>query len=191
MFSTIDIVLLVPQSCRRCVFHHPRCSPLREKSLNNYLSRIYVDLSTVVGRVHSIWSPSPMVNSELVKIVDTWMVRRFGPNFVSRQGILLNPCSFWRYSKDRDLHAFQTRMTFGLCNRAQTFQRFIHSVLRNLDFSFIYWRYILSTSSTGPEHLAHLQAIPSPLSAYNHTQTICKQPKAFRCERRSKILKNF
>jgi hypothetical protein len=29
-------------------------------------------------------------------------------------------------------------MSFGLCNAAQTFQRFIHEVTRNLDFCFPY-----------------------------------------------------
>ncbi|CAD7083758.1 unnamed protein product [Hermetia illucens] len=52
-----------------------------------------------------------------------------------------------------------TRMTFGLCNAAQTFQRFIHSVLRNLDFCFVYLDDVLVASSTESEHLAHLECI--------------------------------
>ena len=49
-----------------------------------------------------------------------------------------------------------TRMTFGLCNAAQTFQRFIHSVLRNLEFCFVYLDDVLVASSTESEHLDHL-----------------------------------
>ncbi|CAD7085746.1 unnamed protein product [Hermetia illucens] len=52
-----------------------------------------------------------------------------------------------------------TRMTFGLCNAAQTFQRFIHSVLRNLEFCFVYLDDVLVASSTESEHLAHLECI--------------------------------
>ena len=47
-------------------------------------------------------------------------------------------------------------MPFGLRNAAQTFQRFIGDVCRNLDFVFIYLDDILIASSSLDEHLAML-----------------------------------
>lgn len=51
------------------------------------------------------------------------------------------------------------RMTFGLCNAAQTFQRFIHSVLRDLSFCFVYLDDVLVASKSEAEHLDHLKLI--------------------------------
>lgn len=52
-----------------------------------------------------------------------------------------------------------TRMTFGLRNAAQTFQRFIHSVLRGLNFCFVYLDDILIASKSESEHLNHIKII--------------------------------
>lgn len=52
-----------------------------------------------------------------------------------------------------------SRMTFGLRNAAQTFQRFIHSVLREFDFCFAYIDDVLIASKTMEEHLNHLRAV--------------------------------
>lgn len=52
-----------------------------------------------------------------------------------------------------------TRMTFGLCNAAQTFQRFIHSVLQDLQFCFVYLDDILVASNSEQQHLSHLKQI--------------------------------
>lgn len=45
-----------------------------------------------------------------------------------------------------------TRMTFGLRNAAQTFQRFINDILKDLDFCFSYVDDILIASSSDDEH---------------------------------------
>jgi len=52
-----------------------------------------------------------------------------------------------------------TRMTFGLCNAAQTFQRFINWVLRDLAFCFVYIDDVLIASKSEEEHLTHLEQI--------------------------------
>ena len=56
------------------------------------------------------------------------------------------------------------RMPFGLRNAAQTFQRFIDDVCRDLDFVFIYLDDILVASSSPDEHLQHLQILFQRLS---------------------------
>lgn len=52
-----------------------------------------------------------------------------------------------------------TRMTFGLCNAAQTFQRFIHSVLSNLSCCFVYLDDVLVASKSEEEHFNHLEQV--------------------------------
>lgn len=56
------------------------------------------------------------------------------------------------------------RMPFGLRNAAQTFQRFIDDVCRDLDFVFVYLDDILVASSSLDEHLQHLRALFQRLS---------------------------
>ena len=51
------------------------------------------------------------------------------------------------------------RMPFGLRNAAQTFQRFIDEVLRDLNFCYAYIDDILIASSTPEEHQNHLIAV--------------------------------
>ncbi len=51
------------------------------------------------------------------------------------------------------------RMPFGLKNAAQTFQRMIDSILRDLDFLFVYLNDILVASASRREHLTHLQLL--------------------------------
>lgn len=55
-------------------------------------------------------------------------------------------------------------MAFGLRNAAQTFQRFIDDVCRDLAFVFVYLDDILVASSALDEHLQHLQALFQRLS---------------------------
>lgn len=62
-----------------------------------------------------------------------------------------------------------TRMTFGLCNAAQTFQRFINEVLRGLDFCFAYIDDILVASENDEEHEDHLRQIFARLREYGVT----------------------
>ncbi|GFU80401.1 hypothetical protein TNCV_3521731 [Trichonephila clavipes] len=59
-----------------------------------------------------------------------------------------------------------TRMQFGLCNAAATFQRFIDEVLRNLPFVFAFVDGILVASSSPEEHLQHLQILFTRLQQY-------------------------
>ena len=55
-------------------------------------------------------------------------------------------------------------MTFGLCNAAQTFQRFMNEVIQGLDFCFAYLDDILIASSNEQEHLTHLNILFTRLS---------------------------
>ncbi|GFV00320.1 hypothetical protein TNCV_2117741 [Trichonephila clavipes] len=64
-----------------------------------------------------------------------------------------------------------TRMQFGLCDAAATFQRFIDEVLRNLPFVFAFVDDILVASSSPEEHLQHLQILFTRLQ---HIWTIFK-----------------
>lgn len=57
-------------------------------------------------------------------------------------------------------------MPFGLCNAAQTFQRFMHTVLQDLDFCFAYQDDILVASSNKQEHLEHLRLLFTRLNQY-------------------------
>ena len=50
-------------------------------------------------------------------------------------------------------------MPFGLRNAAQTFQRFIDEVLRDLHFSYAYIDDVLIASSTPEEHKQHLKLV--------------------------------
>ncbi|GFW53468.1 transposon Tf2-9 polyprotein [Trichonephila clavipes] len=59
-----------------------------------------------------------------------------------------------------------TRMQFGLCNAAATFQQFIDEVLRNLPFVFAFVDDILVASSSPEEHLQHLQILFTRLQQY-------------------------
>ena len=51
------------------------------------------------------------------------------------------------------------RMPFGLKNAAQTFQRLMDSVLRDLPFLYVYLDDILVASGSHAEHLAHLRTL--------------------------------
>lgn len=57
-------------------------------------------------------------------------------------------------------------MTFGLCNAAQTFQRFVNSVIQGLDFCFAYLDDILVASKDEKEHLKHLRILFKRLNDY-------------------------
>lgn len=58
------------------------------------------------------------------------------------------------------------RMTFGLRNAGQTFQRFIDEVTKGLDFVFAYVDDILVASRSTEEHHAHLHELFKRLSEY-------------------------
>ncbi|GFQ82304.1 transposon Ty3-I Gag-Pol polyprotein [Trichonephila clavata] len=52
-----------------------------------------------------------------------------------------------------------TRMTYGLCKAAQTFMRFLHSVLRGLDFCLRYIDHILVALKNEAHHISHLRQV--------------------------------
>lgn len=57
-------------------------------------------------------------------------------------------------------------MTFGLCNAAQTFQRFVNSIIQGLDFCFAYIDDILIASKNEEEHLKHIRTVLQRLDDY-------------------------
>ena len=57
-------------------------------------------------------------------------------------------------------------MPFGLCNAAQTFQRFIDQVLRGLPFCYAYIDDMLIASSSPEEHQSHLRQVLKRLSEH-------------------------
>lgn len=59
-----------------------------------------------------------------------------------------------------------TRMPFGLRNAAQTFQRFMNEVCRDLDFAFVYLDDILIASRSVEEHKEHLHKLFERLTKY-------------------------
>ncbi|GFS85371.1 hypothetical protein TNCV_75971 [Trichonephila clavipes] len=59
-----------------------------------------------------------------------------------------------------------TRMQFGLCNAASTFQRFIDEVLRGLNFIYAFIDDILVASSSEAEHIQHLRLLFQRLDQY-------------------------
>ncbi|KAH0820668.1 hypothetical protein GEV33_002123 [Tenebrio molitor] len=58
-------------------------------------------------------------------------------------------------------------MSFGLRNAAQTFQRFMHTVLRGLEFCYVYIDDILVASKNEEEHLKHLRTVCERLASFN------------------------
>jgi len=50
-------------------------------------------------------------------------------------------------------------MTFGLHNVAQTFQKFMDEIVRELDFCYVYLDDILVASETAKEHHEHLRRL--------------------------------
>ena len=50
-------------------------------------------------------------------------------------------------------------MTFGLRNAGQSFQRYIHRALGDLDYAFAYVDDILVASSNHEEHECHLRLV--------------------------------
>lgn len=65
-------------------------------------------------------------------------------------------------------------MPFGLCNAAQSFQRFMDTVLRGLDFCHCYIDDVIVASKTQEEHEKHLRTIFERLRKYGLTINIIK-----------------
>ncbi|UYV76605.1 hypothetical protein LAZ67_14001434 [Cordylochernes scorpioides] len=72
------------------------------------------------------------------------------------------------------------RMSFGLCNTAQTFQRLINEVLQGLDFAYAYIDVVLIASDSENQHVSHLQQLFGRLRDYgltiNETKCTFGQP---------------
>nr|VZI31122.1 unnamed protein product [Spirometra erinaceieuropaei] len=73
-----------------------------------------------------------------------------------------------------------TRMSFGLRNATQTFQRFIDQVLRGLDFVYAYIDDLLVASSDSTEHEAHLRQLVERLDSYGVIINAAKSIRHFR-----------
>lgn len=65
-------------------------------------------------------------------------------------------------------------MTFGLCNAGQTFQRFIHNVLRDLNFVFAYIYDVCIASDDENEHKEHLRIVFERFREYGLTMNVSK-----------------
>jgi len=69
-----------------------------------------------------------------------------------------------------------SHLSFGLRNAAQTFQRFIDDVLKDLDFCFAYLDDILVFSQSPDEHERHLRTLFTRLQTYgillNHSKCV-------------------
>ncbi len=61
------------------------------------------------------------------------------------------------------------RMPFGLRNAAQTFQRFIDQITRDLDFAYVYIDDILVASKSEEEHKQHLRTLLERLQMHGLT----------------------
>lgn len=60
-----------------------------------------------------------------------------------------------------------TSMQFGLSNAAQSFQRFMHAVTRDLEFCFVYLDDILIVSENEEQHKKHLELLLKRLADYD------------------------
>lgn len=65
-------------------------------------------------------------------------------------------------------------MTFGLCNAGQTFQRFMHHVLRDIEFVFVYQDDIAIASPDLSTHQQHLRIVFERIQEYGLTINIAK-----------------
>ena len=63
--------------------------------------------------------------------------------------VIATPFGLWEF----------LRIPFGLKNAAQTFQRLMDGILKDLDFAFVYLDDILMASTSKLQHLEHLRRI--------------------------------
>lgn len=69
---------------------------------------------------------------------------------------ITTPCGLYEY----------THMSFGLKNAAQSFQRFMDSLLRGMDYAFSYLDDVLIFSKSEEEHTRHLSAVLDRMKQY-------------------------
>lgn len=67
-----------------------------------------------------------------------------------------------------------TRMPFGLCNAAQTFQRFMNEVTNGLNFCFCYLDDVLVASNNQIEHIEHLRSLFTRFKDYGVKINVAK-----------------
>lgn len=67
-----------------------------------------------------------------------------------------------------------TRMSFGLKNAAQSFQRFMDTILRGMDYALSYLDDILIFSKSEDEHRLHLRSVLKRLSEYGLNVNLLK-----------------
>jgi hypothetical protein len=74
-------------------------------------------------------------------------------------------------------------MSFGLRNAAQTFQRFMDEILKDLDSCFAYIDYILVFSRSSQEHDQHLRIFFTQLQMFgillNPSKCVFSDPKFY------------
>jgi len=76
------------------------------------------------------------------------------PDSIAKTAIV-TPFGLWEFVK----------MGFGLKNAAQTFQRLMDGILRDIPFVFVYLDDILVASSSPEEHVEHLRQVFRLLSS--------------------------
>lgn len=93
----------------------------------------------------------PTIHSWKHNLFDPWSWTVVSSNFCSWGTPLTTTTPF-------GLFEF-SRMPFGLCNAAQSFQRFIHNLTRDLDFVFVYIDDIFVMSESEEDHKKHLRIL--------------------------------
>ena len=108
-----------------------------------------------------------------------WHIAHFAHQLAGRKVFSTNdlvkrlppdPSSSGRRCQDSHHYALRTLrvsvLSFGLRNAAQTFQRFIDEVLRDLDFCYAYIDDVLVTSTSEEDHEQHLRTLFQRFSDY-------------------------